>query len=348
MNGSLVLRCSALLLLAACASGGTGTGPGSVVDVDAAAPPSTPDAPAAAAPTRDGPAAPAPADAPAVSGATDAGGANPPARDAAIAADAAGAPALADAAAPGEGKPAPVGSAGCAMAGGLPEGPATIDVAGASRSYILRLPAGYSNARPWPLVLALHPNGGAGIGFWDGEGDRPLRRLLRDKAILVLPLARGTSGNWDWRGDLPADLAYFEALIARLEGKLCVDQKRIFSMGFSGGGSFSGVLGCRRTDIRAIAAGSGVSYFDAKDCVGTPAAWFTVGEEELIASRVAFRDYFRTRNGCQATTSPTTPAAGCVAYACPPGAPVVFCPHPGGHLWPAFGTEAAVTFFSQF
>lgn len=241
-------------------------------------------------------------------------------------------------------------SAGCQSGAGLPEGQATIAVGGANRTYILRLPAGYTKGRPWPLILALHPNGGAGIGYWDAtSGARSIRALARDKAIVVLPLARPMGGGFDWRGDLPADLAYFDALIKKIEADLCIDTTRIFAMGFSGGGSFSGVLACRRSDIRAFASGSGVSYFDAKDCVGTAAAWITVGADpdEMIPARAAFRDYFVKRAGCQPTTTPTAPAT-CQAYACPKETPVHYCVHPGGHLWPDYGTEAAWAFFQRF
>ena len=246
---------------------------------------------------------------------------------------------------PDAGSPAGAMSAGCGMPGGLPEGPATLAVGGATRSYTLRLPAGYTGDRAWPLVLALHPNGGSGVGYWDGTGGaRPLRALLKDKAVLVLPVARPAGGGFDWRGDLPADIAYFAALLDRLEGKLCVDTGHVFAMGFSGGASFAGVLGCVRSDIRAIATAGAVTYFDAKTCVGTPAAWVAIGQGELIPAREQFRDFWRMRAGCQATSSAVAPAA-CVAYACPPATPVHYCAHPGGHEWPSFGTQAAVSFF---
>jgi polyhydroxybutyrate depolymerase len=238
-------------------------------------------------------------------------------------------------------------SAGCAAANGLPEGEATLEVGGLTRHYRVRLPATYTNTRAWPLVLALHPNGGSGIGYWDATGGaRPLRTLLADKAILIVPLARPMGSGWDWRGDLPADLAFFEALLTKVKDRLCVDTNRIFSMGFSGGASFSGVLGCRRSDLRAIAAGSGVAYFDAKDCVGAPAAWITYGDDEAIAARVAFRDFWATRAQCAKTSTPVS-SSTCIAYACPPAAPVQFCTHPGGHLWPDFGTKAVVDFFMR-
>lgn len=320
------------VLLMACASSPHPAATGN--DPDAAAEPPAPDARPTAASDR----------APVV---VDPDG--PPALDTAPRATDA---APADAAQPADGLEPPMGmgSAGCLVGMGLPEGQATIAVGGASRTYILRLPNGYTKDKAWPLVLALHPNGGSGIGFWDATtGARSIRALARDKAVVVLPQARPMGSGWDWRGDLPADLAFFDALITRLEGQLCLDPKRIFAMGFSGGGSFSGALACRRKDIRAFASGSGVSYFDPKDCVGTAAAWITVGADasEMIPSRAQFRDYFVMRAGCQPSTTPTPPAT-CQAYACPPETPVHYCVHPGGHLWPDYGTEAAWNFFQRF
>jgi polyhydroxybutyrate depolymerase len=318
-------------LLLACASGGP-RAPSIPDGVDAQLAPPTPDARAPAPTEPDAPPAPQPD--------ARAGGPEVAPVDPAPTADGAAPTDLP----PASGEP----GAGCAVPAGLPEGQATIVVGAANRTYILRLPGGYTNTRAWPLILALHPNGGSGIGYWDGAGGaRSIRALAKDKAIVVLPLALPAGGGFDWRGHLPADLAFFDGLMARLQSRLCIDSKRIFAMGFSGGGSFSGVLACRRSDIRAFASGSGVEYYDPKDCVASRAAWITVGADELIAARTAFRDDWVMRNKCQPMTSPTPPA-NCLAYACPKEGPVHFCVHPGGHLWPDYGTDAAWTFFSQF
>jgi poly(3-hydroxybutyrate) depolymerase len=241
---------------------------------------------------------------------------------------------------------APQPSAGCKVTDALAEGEHAIQVGDLERSYVLRKPAGYDPAanKAWPLVLALHPNGSK-QDYWDPTtGDRALRPLLKDKAILAMPQAR----NDDWRGDVPLDLAYFEALVDELQAKLCVDERRLFAMGHSGGGSFSGALGCYRQDIRAIAASGAVIYFEEAECVGKPAAWITIGEEEAIPERLDYRDFFRTSAGCETTSKPVEPAP-CIAYDCASAKrPVVFCSHSGGHIWPPFGATASVQFLSQF
>ncbi len=241
---------------------------------------------------------------------------------------------------------APQPSAGCNVTEAFAEGNHAIKVGDLDRSYVLRKPAGYDPAakKAWPLVLALHPNGSK-QDYWDPTtGDRALRPLLKDKAILALPQAR----NDDWRGDVPLDLSYLDSVISELEAKLCIDTRRLVAMGHSGGGSFSGALGCYRKDIRAIAASGAVIYFEKAECVGTPAAWITIGEEEAVQARLDYLDFFRTSATCQTTSKPVAPEP-CIAYDCASAErPVVFCSHTGGHFWPPFGATASVAFLSQF
>jgi hypothetical protein len=203
-------------------------------------------------------------------------------------------------------------------------------------------------------VLALHGNGGS-VDYWDAtSGDRNIREVLQDDAVLVI--AEAIDGQWrdyamdpsTWPARIEQELAYFEEVITRVRTDLCIDDDAIFSMGFSGGGSFSGVLGCRRTDIRAIAAGGAVIYFDEANCVNTPAAWITIGDQELTSGREAFRDFFRDRAGCDASSMATEPSP-CVAYeGCGATTPVHYCQHPDAHIWPDFGSEAMWGFFSTF
>jgi len=151
-----------------------------------------------------------------------------------------------------------------------------------------------------------------------------------------------------WPVRIEQELDYFDSLVDELTAELCVDEDEIFAMGFSGGGSFAGVLGCRRAYVRAIAVGGSVIYFDPADCVATPAAWITIGTEELTSGREAYRDFFRDQAGCDASSASIEPDP-CVAYeGCDGATPVHHCQHPGGHTWPAFGTAAAWSFFDRF
>jgi hypothetical protein len=250
--------------------------------------------------------------------------------------------------------PGPVTSPGCIDGNGLAEGEHTFMLENLSRRYVLRLPSNYSQDVAWPLVLALHGNGGS-VAYWDvTSGPRNIRGVLQDKAVLII--AEAIDGQWrdynmpasTWPARLESELLYFEEVLTQAKNELCLNEEAIFSMGFSGGGSFSGVLGCRRTDIRAIAVGGSVIYFDEQNCVNTPAAWITIGQMELNAGREAFRDFFRDRAMC-ATTSMATAPPPCVAYdGCAADTPVHYCEHPDGHIWPDFGSAAMWDFFSTF
>lgn len=246
------------------------------------------------------------------------------------------------------------GSVGCVSGDGIPEGENTFTLDGLERRYVLHLPTGYTRDQAWPLIFALHGNGGS-VDYWNQTGGtRNIRGAVENDAILVI--AEAIDNQWrdysmpsdTWPARIEKELDYFDTLVDRLTSELCVDEEEIFSMGFSGGGSFSGVLGCRREYVRAIAVGGSVIYFDEADCVSTPASWITIGIEELTSGREAFRDFFRDAAMCEATNMSTEPSP-CVAYdGCAAETPVHYCQHDGGHTWPAFATEATWAFFQRF
>jgi polyhydroxybutyrate depolymerase len=254
----------------------------------------------------------------------------------------------------GGGNTGPTMSPGCTSGSGLAEGEHVFTLDDLERRFIVRLPIGYTADQPWPVVLALHGNGGS-VAYWDvTSGPRNIRAVLENDAVLII--VEAIEGNWrdydmppeTWPARIEQELAYFEEVLTQAKNELCIHEDAIFSMGFSGGGSFSGVLGCRRPDIRAIAVGGSVIYFEEEDCAYAPAAWITIGEMELSPAREAFRDFFRDRAMCEETSMATDPSP-CTAYdGCAPLTPVHYCQHPAGHVWPDFGSEAMWSFFSTF
>jgi polyhydroxybutyrate depolymerase len=225
-------------------------------------------------------------------------------------------------------------------------------VQGAERQYELILPPSYSpDGEPWPLVFALHPNEATDpIGYWHGQN---LPGSVNDRAVLVITasLPQGNMHNWNTAENEAANLAYFDTLLEELSANLCIDEARVFSMGFSGGGSFSSVLGCLRGDrFRGFASSGGILYFELTSqnapCVGEPGAWVNIGTGEVNDDRLQMREFWRESNGCD-LGEPAGPNQNdnppCVTYTCDQQ-PMTHCSHDGGHEWPAFGNEEALEF----
>ncbi len=141
----------------------------------------------------------------------------------------------------------------------------TITVRGATRTYVLSVPASASLDAALPVVFAFHGDGGTGAGIRSSLG---LEAPAAGGAIFVYPDGvQRADGWWDLEG-LPAandDIALFDALVTEIEARYCVDPARIYATGFSRGGFFVNHLACERGDVlRAIApqAGGGPYWGD--------------------------------------------------------------------------------------
>lgn len=228
-----------------------------------------------------------------------------------------------------------------------------IEAAGMERDFDLVIPADYDPNRAYPLVFAWHGRGG------NGELARlyfKVEEASGGQAIFVypdgLPLA-DMGGQTGWDLD-PAneDVALFDAILADVSARLCIDPARVFSTGHSFGGYMSNTLGCARGGIvRAIAPVAGGGPFSA--CSGQVAAWLAHGTGDTtvpFSQGEGARDHWLGANGCGMTTVPTEPAP-CVTYDdCASGFPVHWCQHDeadlGGHGWPAWAGPAIWEFFA--
>ena len=75
----------------------------------------------------------------------------------------------------------PMGSVGCKTGSGLTEGEHKFMLDGRERRYEVYLPKGYTKAQPWPVLFALHGNGGS-PDYWNetkGRPERPRRSRRR-------------------------------------------------------------------------------------------------------------------------------------------------------------------------
>lgn len=226
----------------------------------------------------------------------------------------------------------------------------SLDVAGTARTYYVQLPSNYSSSKQYPLVFQFHPMGGS------AEQALTMYRISAGlpEAIYVTPQGLSSGGSTGWPNTNGQDIAFTKAMLADVQAKYCVDNARIFSMGFSYGGMMSFAVGCEMGDVfRAIAPMSGALYSDF-NCKGTGhaiAMWGSHGLSDQVVpidDGRAARDKILKQNHCGTETTPIDPSP-CVSFqGCDAGYPVTWCEWDGQHGIPSFGSSAIAAFFKQF
>lgn len=228
--------------------------------------------------------------------------------------------------------------------------PCTLEVNGTPRSFYVQLPDAYVSSKSYPVVFQFHPLGGSAEQAMNLYSIKP----LMPEAIYVLP--QGLKGNTatGWSNSDGQDIAFTKALLIEVKGKYCVDDTKVFAMGYDYGGMMSFAIGCQLGGLfRAIAPMAGALYSDM-NCKGTGPAiamWGYHGRKDMhipvSEGRIA-RDKILKQNHCGTKTTPAEPA-GCVQYqGCDAGYPVVWCEDDGYHGLPMFGNKTIAAFFKQF
>lgn len=234
-----------------------------------------------------------------------------------------------------------VPSTGCGKAPTLRNGTLTIQSGGKSRKYILQVPATYVNSHPYRLVFAFAESGSSA----QSVANRNYFRMAgydNKNTIFAAPDAENGAGSWS-----KTDVDFTDAILAQLEGDLCIDKSRIFATGFSFGGAMSIALACTRADVfRGVAFFSGADLTNSCPTTLTkPIAYYASqasgdasGTPIPTSGRIK-QAQFAAVNGCTAEANSTTfPAAGkahtCTVYKnCKAGYPVVYCVFDGPHGW---------------
>jgi polyhydroxybutyrate depolymerase len=163
----------------------------------------------------------------------------------------------------------------------LPAGTSTVQVSFGGTSYPVRVhvPAGVRTRQELPLVLDLHgsqSNGVVQAGISDLSSVADAEHFIVANPSGAIPLAQQNpplpDGSWAWNvpgvpttaGQFPPadardDIAYLTRVIDTLDRSGCVDDRRTYAAGYSGGGRMASALACARPDkIAAIAPIAGL------------------------------------------------------------------------------------------
>jgi polyhydroxybutyrate depolymerase len=228
----------------------------------------------------------------------------------------------------------------------------SLRVASRTRRVVVEVGSQAGRNGPAPIVFFWHGWGGDARGQLDWVGaakawpeavfvaPEGLPRRFPGAGARSLPGWQIASGELDDR-----DLQLFDALVTALSKLECVDTSRFVSSGFSNGGYFSNLLGCRRSAVlAAIAPVGGGGPYEA--CESPVAAWIAHGSRDRV---VAFREgrssfaSWQKRNACEGEAASLD---GCsVAKNC--SREVVLCSFEGGHTWPGQLTAGWRRFLEQ-
>lgn len=216
------------------------------------------------------------------------------------------------------------------------------------RKFIISVPRGYSQGERWPVIFAFHG--------W-GENAKMIHsysNLDDSRAIVVYP--QGVDNAWEGapyaKVKSGEDLTFVEDILASLRSTYSVDDSRIFASGFSNGGGFSALLGCRMNDEFAGVVSVSAAYYASifKDCADTPLALLDIhgttdpvidyyGGTRHGATYAPVQDVLAnaaTRNACSSAVNTTRVNASALRQ------DWTGCGHPlshiriggGGHVWP--------------
>lgn len=155
---------------------------------------------------------------------------------------------------------------------GLPVGTSTLDVAFEGETYAVRVQVPDAPVRrSLPLVLDLHGSNNNATT----QADISDLESLADAEGFIVATPTGDiafphtlpDGNWAWNvpgvpltsgtyppADSREDVGFLTAVVDELDSAGCIDARRVYATGFSGGGRMASALACEASDVFAAIA----------------------------------------------------------------------------------------------
>lgn len=221
---------------------------------------------------------------------------------------------------------------------------------GREREYRLFVPDSYDGEARLPLMFNLHGTGGNAAGQTEDSG---MELLAQEEGFIVIGL-QGFQNSWNVLLNDPNavdDVQYAGDVLDDALQKVCVDQRKVYATGFSGGARMSSRLACNLSErITAIAPVSGirwtapcngravpvVTFHGLADPQNTYAGMAPRGDEWVESVEDALEGW-ANHNGCDEARDETPEVNLVSVYSygnCAEGADVVLYRIAGlGHTW---------------
>jgi polyhydroxybutyrate depolymerase len=252
-------------------------------------------------------------------------------------------------------------SSGCGMAATAGLQNVTIQSGGMARTFHVYVPAKYVAATSTPdtLVFVFHGYTQVGTGntFTSIEYLSQMDPVSDAQGFLVV-YPDGYMNSWNAGRCCGAavssnvdDVGFFDAMLAWVESKYCVDPKHVYAAGLSNGGFFSNRLGCERANVVA-AIGPVAGPLDISPCnpsrpvpvfevhgTSDPVVFFDGGSSSQalpVEQAISTWEGFDKCTDSMPATVYTHNSATCTEETmCSGGSAVELCViNGGGHQWP--------------
>lgn len=243
---------------------------------------------------------------------------------------------------------------GTSSSGGTPAAPANtvsdkvdisevqVTVNNQGRRYLLAVPKNYDANKAYPLIVALHGDGGSADAF---VAESKITMASTDQAIVAFPdqvVDLFTSYNSN------ADQRLVAAAIAQTKKDRNIDAGKIWGFGYSKGAFMLNEFACRKPGLfTAIAphAGGAPQEQDDDGNVNCPNAqainvFATMGTDDDLEGGQFEADYWAEQAGCGGGTTTGQPNF-CQSYKNCSDAKVVFCKLANHGHFPLYDTAAA-------
>jgi poly(3-hydroxybutyrate) depolymerase len=257
----------------------------------------------------------------------------------------------------------PVPSAGCGKAATFTSSKypeyRQIMSSGDKRNYVIDLPPNYDMNKPYRFIMGSHGQGGEGNDI-QREKYYGLQNIADVASSTIFVSASGLGGIWGLK-----DVPLFDDILAFVKQNACVDESRVFVLGFSFGGMYSYSLSMTRQ--KTIRAGIGMSPANYNIQIPTkghePIAWMQstgmgdgtcpwVSNEAQKRGAKFIAIEHAIDNGCTVPDPIPTWKSGNMLCdelaACKPGYPIKVCTFNGGHSPPPGYANWMWEFISQF